>query len=355
MSSPALGGVAATRDLVIVADRDPADRVDIFRCLNADGTERWTLRYPAPGQLDYGNSSRATPQISGELAYLSGAHGHLHAVDLATGQIRWKKHFQRDFGGPKDLSWGFCGSPLLVDNRLIVQPGGEAASLVALDPATGEVQWKTPGRPPGHGSFVLANYGGRRQVVGYDNETLGGWDVATGVRLWTLTPPRQGDFNVPTPIVWNDKLFVATENNGARIYGFDAAGIINPVPVATNDDLLPDCQSPVLAGGRLFGLSAGLHCLSAENNLAKVWRDDSKEFREYASLIASPERVLVFTLSANLILFNLNADRFERISELQVFDDEAGFYSHAAIVGSRLYLRGSKSLVCLELSPPSTK
>ena len=32
MSSPALAGVAATGELVVVADRDPADRVDIFRC-----------------------------------------------------------------------------------------------------------------------------------------------------------------------------------------------------------------------------------------------------------------------------------------------------------------------------------
>src|SRR4029079_7374213 len=93
MASPALGGVAATRDVVIISDRDPADRVDIFRCFNADGSERWTLRYPAPGELDYGNSSRATPLIDGELVFLAGAQGHLHAVEWASGKIRWKKHF----------------------------------------------------------------------------------------------------------------------------------------------------------------------------------------------------------------------------------------------------------------------
>lgn len=75
MSSSALAGVAATREAVLVADRDPADRSDVFRCFNADGSERWTLRYPATGELDYGNSSRSTPYIHGGLAFLSGCRG----------------------------------------------------------------------------------------------------------------------------------------------------------------------------------------------------------------------------------------------------------------------------------------
>src|ERR1700749_4142694 len=100
MSSSALAGVAATRDVVIVADRDPADRVDVFRCYNADGTDRWTIRSPAPGSLDYGNSARATPLIDGDTVYLSGAHGHLQAVELATGIAIWKKNFRKDFGDP---------------------------------------------------------------------------------------------------------------------------------------------------------------------------------------------------------------------------------------------------------------
>lgn len=356
MSSSALGGVAATRDTVIVVDRDPADRVDIFRCYNADGGERWTLRYAAPGELDYGNSPRATPLIHGDLAYLSGAQGHFHAVDLATGEIRWKKHFQRDFGGPDDLSWGFCSSPLLADGKLILNPGGPESSLVALEPATGELMWKSPGRSPGHGSLTLATLGGRHQVVGYDVESLRGWDLATGESLWTLEPERPGDFNVPTPIVWGERLIVATENNGARIYGFDDQGRIVPEPQATNDSLLPDCHSPVLVGERLLGVSGGLHCLDAERQLAAIWRSDDRTFREYASLIASRERALLTTLHGKLILFDVNGDRFEPLSELQLLDREAGLYAHPAVAGQRLYVRGSKALVCLDLeAEPATE
>lgn len=349
MSNSALAGVAATRDAIIVADRDPADRVDIFRCYNADGSDRWTLRSPAPGNLDYGNSSRATPLIFGELVFLSGAQGHFHAVELATGKVRWKKNFQRDFGGPEKLSWGFCSSPIVADGRLILHPGGPASALVALDPETGDVIWKVPGRAPGHSSLVLATFGGQKQLVGYDVDSLGGWDLATGNRLWSLKPERPGDFNVPTPIVGDGQLIVATENNGARIYGFDAKGLINPRELAVNDHLRPDCHTPILIRQRLFGVSGGLFCLDAARQLAEIWHSDDDVFQEYASLVASPRHVLITSLKGQLILINVSDDKFQKISELQLFDDEAGLYSHPALVGRRLYVRGSKSLVCVDL------
>lgn len=350
MSSPALAGIAATRDYVIVADRDPADRVDIFRCYRADGSDSWTLRYAAPGTLDYGNSARATPLIDGEMVYLSGAHGHFHAVELATGTVLWKKSFQKDFGGPAKLSWGFCGSPILVDGRLVIQPGGETASLVNLDPKTGKVLWKSAGRPPGHSSPIAATIAGKTQLIGYDDKTLGGWDLETGTRRWKLTPEHSGDFNVPTPILWEGKLVVATENNGTRMYGFDDGGSLVGNPLASNEELLPDCQSPVLIGGKLFGVAHQLYCLDAEDRLRLRWRSDDAAFREYASLIANDDRVLATGLHGELVLFTVDAIGFGKVSELRLFDEEAGLYSHPALVGRRLYVRGSNALICLRLA-----
>ena len=78
----------------------------------------------------------------------------------------------------------------MVDDKLIVNPGGKDAGLVALDMGTGEVIWKTPGEPAAYASFVSASFGGERQIVGYDKTSLGGWDLATGERLWTLVPPN---------------------------------------------------------------------------------------------------------------------------------------------------------------------
>ena len=57
LSTRGLGGVAATTEFVIVSDRTVMDTLDAFVCLNAaDGKQVWAHRYPALGQLDFGNS-----------------------------------------------------------------------------------------------------------------------------------------------------------------------------------------------------------------------------------------------------------------------------------------------------------
>src|SRR5256885_9550403 len=105
-------------------------------------------------------------------------------------------------------------TPVLVDDLLIVNPGGTNAALAALDCLTGRTRWTAPGSPAAYSAFICGEFGGRRQIVGYDQKSLGGWDVKTGMRLWRLLPAVQGDFNVPTPIAADSGLIVSTENNG---------------------------------------------------------------------------------------------------------------------------------------------
>ena len=121
--------------------------------------------------------------------------------------------------------------------------------------------WKTPGGPPGYGSLILGTFGGVRQIVGHDADSLGGWDPNTGQRLWTLVPEKKGDYNVPTPIDVFGRLLVATENNGTRLYNFSPNGQIRPVPVEQTHALAPDTSTPVVVDGLVFGCFHGLFCL----------------------------------------------------------------------------------------------
>jgi hypothetical protein len=195
-----LSGVAATAQYVIVADKDAKAENDIFRCLDANtGNELWALTYPAAGEMDYSNAPRANPVIHDGLVYLLGAFGHLHCVKLDTGEIVWKRNVIEDFGAELQM-WGMCVAPLIADDKLIVNPGAEDASVVALSPTTGKVVWQTPGNAAAYAAFIVGTFGGVRQIVGYDALSLGGWDIATGERLWELVPEEDGDFNVPTPI-----------------------------------------------------------------------------------------------------------------------------------------------------------
>lgn len=350
LSSRGLGGVAATRDYVIVSDRELNDTLDVFKCLRADtGKEVWTVRYPAAGNLDYGNSPRATPVIRDGLVYLHGAFGNVTCAELATGKTVWDINTHDEFEPASMPKWGTCSTPLLVGNKLVLNPGAKDASLVALDAKTGKVLWKSPGRAAGYGSFIVGKFGGAEQVVGHDADSLGGWEPETGKRLWRLIPERPGDFNVPTPIAVGGKLLVTTENNGTRLYEFDSGGRIVPKAVAVNRSLNPDTHTPVVAAGKVFGVSRRLFCLSLTDGLKTLWDGDNQAFSVYCSAVTDGRRVLILSLHGDLLIVDAAAADFEVLSRTKVFDGDRGVYAHPAFVGDRAFIRGSSSVVCVEL------
>lgn len=352
LAAKSLGGVAATRDYVLFTDRELNDTTDVFYCLDAKtGKDVWAHSNPAPGNLDYGNSPRATPLVYGDLVFLANAFGYLACVELKTGKVLWEKDLRDEFKAADARKWGECSNPLLADGKLVVNPGGKDASLVALEPRTGKVLWKTPGRPASYGNFIVATFGGVRQVVGHDLDTLGGWDLATGKRLWEIVPARRGDFNVPTPIRVGEQLLVTTENNGTRLYRFKDRGIIDPEPVAVNRQFAPDTHTPVVAGTRLFGINQRLWCLDVKNDLKPIWTSDDDAFQRYCSVIASDDRVLSVSLEGDVVLFDARADKLRDLGRWRLFGDEQAGYAHPALVGSRLYVRGNSAIVCIEMNP----
>ncbi|MEM9365410.1 MAG: PQQ-binding-like beta-propeller repeat protein [Planctomycetota bacterium] len=343
-----LGGIAATDEVVIFGDRDLDDFHDVYRCLDAEtGRERWRVERLAIGALDYGNSPRATPLIADNRVYCLGAHGTLLCISLAHGDVIWELSLQEVFGSPGELPWGWCGSPLLFGDRLIVNPGATHASVVALDADTGAVAWKCPGDRPSYGSFCLIRVKGKPQIVGYDQTSLGAWDPTSGRRLWRLQPRLPGDFQVPTPILHDSQLLVATENNGTRKYAFQSDGRLDLEPVATNRQLRPDMSTGVVVNDRLYCVNGFLFCLDLSHDLRELWRLRDAALTDYGSIFASPDRVLVISKGTLLLL---NADGTDRIIARQrIFPDDQTVYSHPALVGDRLYIRGQSKLVSVRL------
>jgi ABC-type phosphate/phosphonate transport system substrate-binding protein len=349
-----MGGLAATDEHVFVGDRDAANRADVFRCLDAaTGDELWTVTYPTLGQLDYDNAPRATPLIHDSRVYFFGAFGDLTCADVETGAVVWRTNIRLKFLALDHLQWGTCSSPLVVDDLIVVNPGAATASLAALDAETGDVRWQTPGEPQGHGSFIVATLGGVRQIVGHTQIELGGWDPATGARLWSLTPPIRGDFNVPTPVVVGDKLLVATENNGGRHYAFTDDGKIVHEPVAISKRLNPQMSTPIAVGNRVFCVNRGIECFDAARGLGSVWRAKGREFTEFGAAVASEDRLLVQGRGGELILIDTQSDPPRILSRSTIATDDAArsaeLFTFPALVGSRLYLRCERELVCVDL------
>ncbi|MCA9260167.1 MAG: PQQ-binding-like beta-propeller repeat protein, partial [Planctomycetales bacterium] len=351
---PGLGGLAATHDCVIFGDRDAVNLSDVFRCLSAQsGEERWTVTYPAPGQLDYDNLPRATPLIAGDRVVLFGAFGDLTCARLDSGEVLWQTNVRRQFLAIDELPWGTCSSPLLVDNAVIVNPGAPDASLVAYDLESGAVLWQTPGEPQGYGSLIVAELGGKRQIVGHTQSTLHGWDPQSGRELWSLIPPVDGDFHVPTPTVIGDRLLIASENNATRLFDFDAEGSIVPKPTAVFDELSPDISSPIAIGNQAFCVAERLVWLDATEGLKLVDALEDDAFADNGAILVHGDRLLVQGRGGELLLVSATNRRLQIMARGQLANVEKGRreppLSYPAICGAHLYLRVGSDVYCVRL------
>lgn len=350
LPSEGLGGIAADTRYVVLGCRDGLDQSDVFLCVDAaTGNSVWQLEYPAPGTLDYGNTPRATPLIVGDSVMLLGAFGDLHCVDLESGAILWKKNLVRDFGGEVPI-WGFCGTPLAVDNRVILQTSAPQASLIALDFDSGDVVWQSPGRPCSYASLILAKPGAVPQVIGFDQSSLGAWSVEDGHRLFEITPDEPNDFNVPTPLVDESGFVVATENNGARRFRFSNEVGQAPAQSAAFADFSPDTHTPVQVGDRIFGVHGEFYCLHAKS-LRPIWTGSDDAFAGHTSIVASADRVLVITARGELLLIDATSDDYRLISRAQLSASDIDVFSHPAFVNQHLFIRLGKTLARVSLVP----
>ena len=131
------------------------------------GQKIWSTPFCWAAKLSAGDGPRSTPTFSEGAVYALGGYGDLVCLDASSGAIRWQKNILQEFGG-QNLTWGICESVLVDDNRVICTPGGDKATLVALDRQSGDVLWKSllPDKDrASYASAVVAEVGGIRQYV----------------------------------------------------------------------------------------------------------------------------------------------------------------------------------------------
>jgi outer membrane protein assembly factor BamB len=175
--------------------------------------------------------ANSTPATDGKnIVAFFGSEG-LFCYDV-DGELMWKKDLGRLDSGyyrVKKAQWGFGSSPVIHDGRVIVQCDVQEGSfLAAYKLEDGSEVWKTPREdvPTWSTPAVHVSGGvGRVFVNGY--RRIGGYDLASGKEIWRLE--GGGDIPVPTPIVWEDLVFVTNAHGRyAPIYALrtNASGTI---------------------------------------------------------------------------------------------------------------------------------
>jgi outer membrane protein assembly factor BamB len=107
------------------------------------GRELWANGWDAEFQESMGGDGpRATPTWHEGRVYALGAAGELRCLDAATGKLIWNHNILTD-NHAENLQWGMADSPLIVDDKVVVLPGGPSGqSVVAYNKLTGEPVWK---------------------------------------------------------------------------------------------------------------------------------------------------------------------------------------------------------------------
>jgi len=104
----------------------------------ATGRELWTSVWTATFRESMGGDGpRATPTWAGGRVYALGGTGELRCLEESTGALVWRTNILED-SGAANLQWGMSAAPLVVDDTVIVLPGGSnGRSVVAYDRRAG--------------------------------------------------------------------------------------------------------------------------------------------------------------------------------------------------------------------------
>ena len=153
------------------------------------GDELWTHSWEAFFDESLGGDGpRATPTWHQGRIYALGATGELHCLDASEGRLIWSRNILQD-NRAKNLTWGMSASPLVVEEKVIVLPGGSRGrSVAAYHKGTGNALWKSLSDKQAYTSPMWVTLAGRtpasdreRQA---DDGALGrGWVAALGLSL----------------------------------------------------------------------------------------------------------------------------------------------------------------------------
>jgi outer membrane protein assembly factor BamB len=228
-------------DIASVADATP-HRWLVMCYDKQTGKQLWerTAHTGVPKVKRHTKSTHASSTLATDGRYILAFFGSegLYAYDMKGKQV-WKKDFgllDSGFFMVPDAQWAFGSSPVIHDNRAIIQVDVQKGSFVAaLELTTGKEIWRTPRNDvPTWSTPAVIVDGGRPQVIVNGWKHIGGYDLETGKELWRMT--GGGDIPVPTPISAHGLIFITNAHGKmAPIYAVK--------PTATGDITLKEGET----------------------------------------------------------------------------------------------------------------
>ena len=316
----------------------------------ATGRELWTHVWDADFREAMGGPGpRATPTWHDGRVYALGATGQLWCLEADTGDVIWERDILGD-SQATNLTWAMSGAPLVVDDLVVVQPGGAAEwSVVAYDRNTGDVVWHALDDVQAYTSPMTATLAGVRQVLTVTADRAVGLDIRDGQLLWehpwVVGPPP----SMAQPVVISDdRVFLSGSGAGATVIELSRANerfIVETV--WSNNRMKNKFSSSVLHEGYIYGLDGAiLACIDAATGELQ-WKGGRYG---YGQLLLADGHLVVLTERGDLVLVRATPAGHEEVASSGAIEGKT--WNVPALADGQLLVRNARQMAAFDLRIP---
>jgi outer membrane protein assembly factor BamB len=306
--------------------------------------------------------TRSTPTVDGDRVYCLASDGELNCLGT-DGKVRWHKNLAKDFGGrvgSDKFGWAYAESVLVDGDKVVCTPGGDEATLLALNKMTGEVVWKAqvPGDNGAEYSSIMAVEVGRsRQYVQFLRLGLVGVDAKTGKFLWKYIKTVDQGANMLTPVVKGNTVFSASTRVGGGLIELfelkEMAGGVTAKEVYFDKVIAPGIGGAVLIDGHLYGTNGqAMFCAEFATGQVK-WTERSVG---PASVCFADGRLYARGHGGEVALVEPSPAEYRekgRFKQPSRTKDPA--WPHPVVANGGFYLRDGDNLWCYDVRDPKAK
>lgn len=317
-------------------------------CMNrADGKLLWTktvaTKQPEQARIreDHGYASN-TPAADAERIYAffgkSGVYAFSHE-----GKELWHAEVGSTLNG-----WGTAASPILFEDKVIINASVESESLVALDKKTGKELWRAKGIREAWNTPLLVNVEGKPELIVAVIGKILAFDPANGQPLWNCYTDISW-YMVPS-LVANDGIIYAIggRSGGSLAVRAGGKGDVTRTHRLWKGNKGSNVSSPLYHEGHLYWMNDNLgvaYCAEAKTGKLVYEERIDRAGQVYASPVLADGRIYYLTRTGRTIVVPA-APKFEILAQND-FEDRSVFNASPAVSNGQLLIRSNQRLYCL--------
>ena len=313
-----------------------------------NGRELWTQKWSAEFDDSTGDGPRATPTWDAGRLYALGATGELRCLDANSGTVIWGKNILSD-NQAKNLPWAMAASPLIVDDKVIVLPGGTSGkSVVAYNKNTGAPVWRVLNDTQAYVSPMLVELAGKRQILVVSASRVVGLAPENGALLWDYPWDTDNGINVSQPIpVDRNRFFISSGyGKGAALVEVKGSGnTFTASKVWENTNMKNKFNSSVLYNGYIYGLDEGILVCLDVNTGERKWKNGRYG---YGQIILAGSHLIVTSDQGDVALVKATPNEYTEIARFTAVEGQT--WNYPAIANGRLLVRNSKEMAAYDIS-----